>query len=338
MKEFENIVTIAYWIVLSMLFLFILFRHFYFQKTKHTRIRLGNESIFFRIARILTLVVLPIFLIGLINYIFLLQKGNLFAPYWAKTTLIILLALLLITEIRHNIYLRTKKTNKLFNILFILVSIPLSFILLQSYFSAIRHPSIENSVIISLPFEGKWIASAGGSTGLTNHHDRIKSQKYAIDIVKFGNDGKLFNGEGKTNQESHTFGAAIISPVNGTIVHIVDSLPDIKNTDKDKLAGNHIIIQFQDSLYVALAHLKQHSIKVKIGDKVDIGTPLAVVGNSGNTDFPHLHIHVQNTPVYDIETTKTYPLRFSSFKRMRYIFWAKQTNEFLLSNDIIQSE
>jgi len=146
----------------------------------------------------------------------------------------------------------------------------------------------------------------------------------------------LFKNNGVANEDSYTFGAEIISPVNGKVVHVTDSLPDKKIQERDKLAGNHIIIQFQDTLFVALAHLKQKSIKVKQGDMVQTGDILAQVGNSGNTDFPHLHIHVQNSEVYDIETTKSYPFRFRQFKRMRYIFWQNETNQFLLSNDIVK--
>src|SRR5690606_15724993 len=139
------------------------------------------------------------------------------------------------------------------------------------------------------------------------------------------------------NEDSYTFGAEIISPVNGQIVHVTDSLPDLLIRERDKLAGNHIIIQFQDTLFVALAHLKQYSIQVKPGDRVQTGDVLAQVGNSGNSDFPHLHIHIQDGPVYDLETTKTYPIRFRDFKRMRYLFWQNQTDQFLLSNDIVKS-
>lgn len=212
----------------------------------------------------------------------------------------------------------------------------LGVLLNKIYFDATQYPDIASCVMIDLPFKGKWIASGAGASGLTNHHDRIRSQKYAIDIVKFSDTDKLFENNGVANEDSYTFGAEIISPVNGKVVHVTDSLPDKKIMERDKLAGNHIIIQFQDTLFVALAHLKQKSIRVKPGDRVQTGDILAQVGNSGNTDFPHLHIHVQNSEVYDIETTKSFPFRFRQFKRMRYIFWQNETNQFLLSNDIIK--
>lgn len=336
MKEFEDIVLLGYIIILSLLALFIVFRYLYYRKSRHTRTKITQETYFFRIFRYLSIAALPLLIFGIVNYIFILQKGNLFAPYWAKTSLILAFAILLITEIKYNLHLQPKKLNRIFNLLFTTIFLILAFLLNKLYFDAIQHPSIAESVIIDLPIKGKWIASGAGASGLTNHHDRIRSQKYAVDMTKIGEDGKLFMNEGVANEDSYTFGAELFSPVNGQVVHIIDSLPDQKIRERDKLAGNHIIIQFQDTLFVALAHLKQNSIKVKIGDRVHIGDLLALVGNSGNTDFQHLHIHIQDSELYDIETSISYPFRFKEFKRMRYIFWQNEKDQFLLSNDIFK--
>lgn len=336
MKEFEDLVITAYVILIGVIATTTLVRFLMFAKTRNTRVRLSQERMPFRLIRSLTLVAIPFFLWGLINYLFIFQKGNLFAPYWAKLTLVLVLVLFLINEYRFNLSPRARTLNRIFNIVFLVMMLFLGFIFNRAWLRAFQHPDEENSVVIDLPFHGTWIASGAGGTALTNHHDRIKSQKYAIDIVRFGDNGRLFEGEGIANTESYTFGATVIAPVDGTVVHLVDSLPDVKITERDKLAGNHVIIRFQDSLYVALAHLRQGSIRVNTGDIVTTGDILAEVGNSGNTDFPHLHIHIQNTPVYDIDESRSYPVRFRNFKRMRYLFWTTETDEFLLSNDIVK--
>lgn len=338
MKEFEDIVKTGYIILVSIIAIFIIFRYWYFSKTKTSRINISIEKKPYRYFRYISILSIPLFLAGVINYIFILQKGNLFAPYWAKLILLALLTVVLITEIYYNLHLQPKKANRILNLVFGIAFLITGIFLNKIYLDASKHPPVESGVIIDLPFKGKWIASAAGGSILTNHHDRIKSQKYAIDIVKFGENDKLFKNQGIKNEDSYTFGSEIISPVNGIVVHVLDSLPDRKIKERDKLAGNHIIIQFQDTLFVALAHLKQYSIKVKKGDKVNTGDILAQVGNSGNTDFPHLHIHIQDSEVYDIDNTKSYPFRFKKFKRMRYIFWKKESNQFLLSNDIIKPE
>ncbi len=338
MKEFEDIVFTGYVILLGAITAFIIGRYLYYRKTRQSRIKIKRETQPFLIIRFLTVLMLPILVLGVVNYIFILQKGNLFAPYWTKISLLSLLTILCFTEIYYNIFPLPKKINRILNIIFLVLFSVVAFILNRTFLEAIEHPDVASSVIIDLPFEGTWIASGAGGSGLTNHHDRIKSQKYAVDIVKFGDNGRLFENEGIENEDSYTFGAKVISPVNGKVVYALGTLPDQKITDRDKLAGNHIILQFQDTLYVALAHLKQNSIKVKVGDIVKTGDDLAQVGNSGNTDFPHLHIHIQDTESYDITKTKTFPLRFRIFNRMRYIFWESQTNKYLLSNDIVKSK
>jgi hypothetical protein len=44
---------------------------------------------------------------------------------------------------------------------------------------------------------------------------------------------------------------------------------------------------------VELAHLQRRSVRVAAGDPVTAGTPLGLVGNSGNTSEPHLHVHAE---------------------------------------------
>ena len=46
-------------------------------------------------------------------------------------------------------------------------------------------------------------------------------------------------------------------------------------------------------LFVVLAHLRHGTVQVSEGDLVREGDPLALLGNSGNTTMPHLHLQVQ---------------------------------------------
>jgi len=61
--------------------------------------------------------------------------------------------------------------------------------------------------------------------------------------------------------------------------------------------GNCVIIQHSKDEVSLLAHFKQGSIVVKPGDKVKRGELLGQCGNSGNSSEPHLHYHLQNSPV-----------------------------------------
>ncbi len=337
MKEFEQIVQVAYLVILGLLFLLLIGRYIYYQKTKRSRVPLRDERSPFRYFRYATLFALPFFIVGFVQYIFVLQKGNLFAMNWMKIGLVALLSLITITEVFYNLRPRPKTSGRILNALLLLITLGLGGLFHATFYSANQYPSKAESVSIALPFKGTWIASGAGATGATNHHDRIASQKYAIDISRLGEDNKLFTGEGVKNEESYTFGSKIYAPVQGEVVHLVDTLPDVKVRERDKLAGNHIIIRFQDSLYVALAHLKEGTIKVRKGTQVQVGQELGEVGLSGNTDFSHLHIHIQDTPTYNIETTRTYPIRFKNFEHKRYFSWSSQEDGYLLSNDRIRN-
>lgn len=43
-----------------------------------------------------------------------------------------------------------------------------------------------------------------------------------------------------------------------------------------------------------LGHLQPGSVRVQAGGNVAVGDWLRSVGNSGNTDEPHLHVHAQD--------------------------------------------
>lgn len=336
MLEFEQIVKTTYWIILGIILVILITRILYFFKTKSKRIKVTREENLFKIIRYVTILILPIFLFGVTSFVFVLQKGNMFAPGWMKTTLLMSFFLILISEVYYNLRIKPEKLNRIFNSIFLFSIGIIGLYLTNLFLQANTYPSVNRSVIVEVPFKGKWIATGAGATGLTNHHDRIRSQKYAIDIARVGSNGKLFTGRGIEKEESNTYGSEVLSPVNGEVVWIVDTLPDSPIKERDKLAGNHIVIKFQDTLYVALAHLQPKSIPHKIGDRISIGDYLGKVGMSGNTDFCHLHIHIQDRPQYDIDNGRSYPIRFKEFKKKRYVFWDEVENDYLLSNDMIE--
>lgn len=65
--------------------------------------------------------------------------------------------------------------------------------------------------------------------------------------------------------------------------------------DTSLLEGNHVFIDC-GSFGVLLAHFRQGSLRVAIGDSVDTGDALGEAGNSGKSAEPHLHIHAQRIP------------------------------------------
>jgi len=60
----------------------------------------------------------------------------------------------------------------------------------------------------------------------------------------------------------------------------------------ETIAGNYVIIDIGNDLYALSGHLIPNSLKVNIGDKVKKGQVIGLLGNSGNSDLPHLHFQL----------------------------------------------
>lgn len=322
---------------LTGLVIFLIFLKVRFQVRYYASgIDFASASVCQKIFKVLWIVALISSAFGLVQYTFVLFRGSAFAPLWIRASFVLALVGYCVTQL---LYLnRVVTISKIKSVLLATVALLLLVLgvwLSLAFIQAKAYPVTEDCVMIDLPFQGSWIVFGSGATGATNHHDRIRSQKYAIDIARVGDNGKLFTGAGKTSQQSNTWGAPILSPIDGEVTLVVDSLED--DNSKKQLAGNHVTIKLRDSVYVLLAHFMKGSVLVKVGDRVKSGQPIAKAGNSGNTDFPHLHIQVQTTPGYDIKTSRTLPFRFISGEVRRFLFISNCSNFHLLSNDLVKN-
>lgn len=62
----------------------------------------------------------------------------------------------------------------------------------------------------------------------------------------------------------------------------------------DSAVGNDVVLDLGHGRFAVYAHLQPGSIMVRVGDHVRVGQVLALLGNSGNSDAPHLHFHLVN--------------------------------------------
>ncbi|WP_373019281.1 M23 family metallopeptidase [Thiomicrorhabdus sp.] len=152
----------------------------------------------------------------------------------------------------------------------------------------------DNPVKLAFPLgKGSYSILQGGSNGMTNpFHAMSEDGKYAIDIIEIGKLGnRATNFLPESLAQYHIFGNAVYSPCSGKVISAVDGLPDNMPTkvDREHTAGNHIVIKCKN-IKVLLAHLKKGSVKIETGKSVKEGQRIGEVGNSGNSDEPHLHI------------------------------------------------
>ncbi len=133
----------------------------------------------------------------------------------------------------------------------------------------------------------------GGHSSLLNGHSPNESN--ALDFVRLGANGRTHIGGSEAGLSDYAgFGWPVLAPAAGEIVEVADGFPDNPpGTNGDH--ANHLLIDIGGDLYVSMAHLKQNSVTVAVGDVVRRGQVLAAVGNNGHSNEPHLHLQVQDS-------------------------------------------
>lgn len=181
-------------------------------------------------------------------------------------------------------------------------------------------------VTISPPLSGANWVDANGCCGMTPHRMAVNPlngqlwapERYAIDYVQLTPDGRLFNGNRGDLLGYPYFGADVHAVADGQVAAVVDNLPEQVPgavpvaLPLDQYAGNHVIQDIGGGNYVMYAHLKTGSVTVKVGDKITTGQVLGAVGNTGNTDTPHLHFQLMSSP--DPLRANGLPFMFDKFR------------------------
>ena len=94
-------------------------------------------------------------------------------------------------------------------------------------------------------------------------------------------------------------GVEVRAAAAGVIDALRDGVPDVALEEGGREAiagrecGNGIRIAHGDGWSTWYCHLRRGSVMVAEGDRVEVGQPLALVGLSGETSFPHLHFDVR---------------------------------------------
>jgi hypothetical protein len=338
-RQFEVILTTAC-LVLSAVFLFLIIirvRSIFLKKTRRAPIWHKRVSIVNKIAKVITALSLPLMTLGIINFIFIISIPSVVIRVYAKTLFIIIFGTWALLEF----FLCFSISEKLlFGGMFRRILYFLAVIILIA--GAVRffplvpqswaYPSEKDCVILDLPVRGVWLAGQAGASVLTNGHI---TNRYAIDMLKLGPDGRLFMGEEECVTDFYSYGENIYAPADGRITQVQDGHPSdlMGNMNKDHPGGNYIIMDIGQEKYVYFGHLINGSIMVEEGQSVTAGTVLGRIGNSGYSTHPHLHLHVQNKPVSDPEGRITYPFRFTKMRRNRLLFWREVNNGALLRGD-----
>ncbi len=161
------------------------------------------------------------------------------------------------------------------------------------------------AVDLAFPLDGgTYLVVNGGRHVIVNAHlatlenERFRAyrgQSHGVDLVRLNGLGLRARGLLPGDPRAYVmFGDRVLAPCEGAVARAADGAPDMPppRPDRAHMAGNYVMLDC-GGIHVLLGHLQRGSVGVRPGQTVRVGEVLGLVGNSGNTGEPHLHIHAQ---------------------------------------------
>jgi hypothetical protein len=159
---------------------------------------------------------------------------------------------------------------------------------------------------------GTYLIANGGTAPSVNAHASLldpaipahrlyRGTAYGVDLVAIDRWGLRADGLLPADPRRYViFGTPVVAPCAGDVTAAVGGLPDlpVPQMDRSNLAGNHVILRCAEA-DILLSHFHKGSVRVRVGQRVEVGDSIAEVGNSGNTSEPHLHINAQEPGTAD---------------------------------------
>ena len=199
--------------------------------------------------------------------------------------------------------------------------------------TVVHGPTIQVSpqppITIASPLRGPgWIDANGCCDDPTASHRQTllptngsyqTLEMFAIDWIRVVN-GRFYTGDGTKRTDYPYYGTPIHAVANGIVVSAINNRPEVPpriTTDQNKtlktpddFSGNSVIERIAPGQYATYAHMQTGSLRVKTGQRVHTGQIIGLLGNSGNTTFPHLHFGIVQRPSF---WSNSLPFAFSSF-------------------------
>jgi len=155
------------------------------------------------------------------------------------------------------------------------------------------------------PVAGKFTIVFGhASEG--DHSER--SQAFGYDIAPLGPRYELLvGGDGSDNAHFAGWERDVRAPAAGIVASVQDGLPDNPSPGRlpdlgsgleaaRAVLGNGLVIDHGNAEFSLLGHMRQGSLLVRQGQRVEAGEKVGKVGNSGQSSGPHLHYHLMDGP------------------------------------------
>ncbi len=161
------------------------------------------------------------------------------------------------------------------------------------------------TTLIPPPFRGRWFITQG-AFGEYTHADQWS---YDFEMVN----EQLHSaprGASPNNEDHFSWDQPVFAPLTAGVIRATNDEPDIPPYQEPDPATpvNGVYLKMNDETGLWFGHFRQGSLRVSNGEVVSRGAELGRVGNSGQSNRPHLHITAYQLPT----GSQTKPIAFSN--------------------------
>jgi murein DD-endopeptidase MepM/ murein hydrolase activator NlpD len=178
--------------------------------------------------------------------------------------------------------------------------------------AAVRPRAFTPRTELSLPLAGRTIVYDGHD--FYGHHRRLgladdfavqlgitsNFMRYSYDLIPVDSAGEMAHGDRADNRSWIGFGMPVLAPGGGRVVAAVDTAKDDRQIvmpaimqDVINLYGNYLVIDHGNGEFSLLGHIRQGSLRVRVGDAVRPEQVVAAIGAAGSSNMPHLHYELR---------------------------------------------
>jgi len=179
--------------------------------------------------------------------------------------------------------------------------------------------SYEARTALLFPFRGRGLVTQGGAAD-GGHANR--SGQFAVDAIGLSRTYAPQTSDEEKNEAACGWGREILAPAAGVVVRVRNDRPDqpVPGTTNPEFLlpefrgggdpGNHVVIDHGNGEFSLICHLQEGSVGVELGQRVEHGEVFGLLGNSGDTNFPHVHYQLMDGP--DWMRCDALPFRFQN--------------------------
>ena len=154
-------------------------------------------------------------------------------------------------------------------------------------------PSTKPEFILDIPLPG-----VNGKDWVIHHYYDV-SESTGIDYMS---GHKTYPGHRAVDFDSASFeqmdtNMPILAAAPGVVVNVVEDIVADRNIYCPRTPGNIVWVKHDNGLTIRYAHLKYNSVPVILNQVIHTGDVLGVIGSSGESCWPHLHMSIFDAEV-----------------------------------------